>query len=156
MNIDSWGGRGKNKIIKIPSSGYLRYDRFKQNLKDDNVIILMLEVLSNNVNGNISSSLVNLCHYVADFYEEEYVSIAGDSELTFSGSMSAIKTSSMMNDVGIHISQLRILLIILRHKIGVKLFERESKMVDLRHEMIVPQFGGYKYIHEIVSKLELI
>ena len=67
LNIDSWGGRGKNKIIKIPSSGYLRYDRFKQNLKDDNVIILMLEVLSNNVNGNISSSSINLCHYIAAF-----------------------------------------------------------------------------------------
>ena len=23
LNIDSWGGRGKNKFIKIPSSGHL-------------------------------------------------------------------------------------------------------------------------------------
>ena len=38
----------------------------------------MLEVLSNNVNGNISSSLIKLCHYIAEFYEEEYVSTAGD------------------------------------------------------------------------------
>ena len=30
LNIDSWSGRGKHKIIKILSSGYLRYDRFKQ------------------------------------------------------------------------------------------------------------------------------
>ena len=63
LNIDSWGGRGKKKIIKIPSSGHLRYDRFKQNLKDNNFITSMLEALSNNVNGNISSSLRNLCHF---------------------------------------------------------------------------------------------
>ena len=43
LNIDSWGGRGKKKIIKIPSSAHLRYDRFKQNLKDNNFISLMLE-----------------------------------------------------------------------------------------------------------------
>ena len=29
MNIDSCGGRGTMKIIKIPSSSYLRYDRSK-------------------------------------------------------------------------------------------------------------------------------
>ena len=107
------------KIIKILSSGHLRYDRFKQNLKDNHFISLMLEVLYNNVNGNISSSLINLCHCIAEFYEEEYVSTAGDSGLTFSGSMSAIESASMMNDVGINISQLRILLRILRYGIGV-------------------------------------
>ena len=37
MNIECWGGRGNRKLIKIPSSGHLRYDRSKQNLK---VIIL--------------------------------------------------------------------------------------------------------------------
>ena len=37
MNIECWGDRGNRKLIKIPSSGHLRYDRFKQNLK---VIIL--------------------------------------------------------------------------------------------------------------------
>ena len=30
MDIDRWSGRGRGKkIIKIPSSGYLRYNRFK-------------------------------------------------------------------------------------------------------------------------------
>ena len=114
----------------------------------------MLETLSNNVNGNISWSLINLCNYIAEFYEEKYISTAGDSGLTFSGSMSTIETTSVMNDVGINISQLRILLRILRHKIGAKLFEPESKMVDLRGEIIVPQFGEYKYINEIGSKPE--
>ena len=44
----------------------------------------------------------------------------------------------------------------MRHKIGAKLFEPESKMVDLRGEMIVPQFGEYKDIRSIGSKPELI
>ena len=29
LNIDRWGGRGKKKIIKIPSSDHSRYNRFK-------------------------------------------------------------------------------------------------------------------------------
>ena len=62
----------------------------------------------------------------------------------------------MINDFGINISQLRILLRILRHKISAELFEPESKMIDLCGEMIVPQFGEYKYIHEVSSKPELI
>ena len=70
--------------------------------------------------------------------------------------MSAIETASMMNDIGINISQLCIILRLLLHKIGDKLFEPESKMVDLRGEMIVPQFGEYKCIHEIGSKPELV
>ena len=146
----------KKKIIKIPSSGHLRYDIFKQNLKDNNCISLMLEALFNNINGNILLSLINLYHYLAEFYEKEYISAAGDSGLTFSGSMSAIETASMMNDIGINISQLRILLRILRYKIGDKLFDSESKIVDLRGEMIVPQFSEDKYIHETSIKPESI
>ena len=61
-----------------------------------------------------------------------------------------------MNDIGMNISQLSILLRILRYKIGAKLFEPESKMIHLCGEMIVPQFGIYKYIHEVGSKPELI
>ena len=120
-------------------------------MKDNNFITLTLEALSNNVNGNISSSLLN---YMAEFYEEEYTSTTGDSGLIVSGFMSAIETASMMNDDSITISQLRIFLRILRHKIGAKLFETESKTVDLRGEMIALQFGEYKYAHETGTKLE--
>ena len=70
--------------------------------------------------------------------------------------MSAVETASMMNDVGINISQLRILLKILRYKIGAKLFEPEKKMTDLYGEMIVPKFEEYRYVHEISSKPECI
>ena len=105
MDIECWGGRGNRKLIKTPSSGHLRYDRFKQNLNIDNFIHSMLKALSDNVDGNISSSLINLCHYIVECYEDEFVSAAEDSGLIFSGSMSVIETASMMNDVGINISK---------------------------------------------------
>ena len=98
----------------------------------------MLVALSNNVEGNISSSLINSCHYIAEYYKDKFVSAAGDSGWTFYGSMSTIETASMMNDVGINISQLHILLRILRHKIGAKLCEPESKIIELCGEMCVP------------------
>ena len=85
--------------------------------------------------------MINSCHYIAEYYEDNFISAAGDSGLTFSSSMSAIETASMMNDVGINISQLCILHITLRYKIGANVFESESKMFDLCGEMIVPQFG---------------
>ena len=43
----------------------------------------MLKALSNNVEGNISSSLINLCRYIAECYEDKFVSAAGDSGSTF-------------------------------------------------------------------------
>ena len=43
----------------------------------------MLEALSDNVEGNISSSLINLCHYITAYYEDWFVSTAGNSGLTF-------------------------------------------------------------------------
>ena len=58
----------------------------------------MLEALSDNVEENISSSLINLCHYITEYYEDKFVSAAGDSGFTFSDSIPAIETASMMND----------------------------------------------------------
>ena len=55
--------------------------------------------------------------------------------------MSTIETTIMMNDFGINISQLCIQLIILRYKIGAKLFESETKMTGLCDGMITPQLG---------------
>ena len=43
----------------------------------------MLEALSDNVEEIISSSLINLCHYIAEYYEDKFVPAAGDSGLTF-------------------------------------------------------------------------
>ena len=64
MDIVCWGGSGNNKIIKIPSPDPLRYDRFKQNLKSNNFIHSILEVIFDTVEGNISSSLILLLNVV--------------------------------------------------------------------------------------------
>ena len=70
--------------------------------------------------------------------------------------MSVVETASMMSDVGLNISQLRIFLRILRNKLGTKMFEPENIMKSLSGDMILPKFGEYKYYHEEVSKPELI
>ena len=115
----------------------------------------MLEALSDNVEENISSSLINLCHYIAEYCEDEFVSAIGDSGLTVSCLMSAIKIASMMNDIGINISQLYILLRKIRHKIGAKLFEPESKMTDLYGETIVPQLENINIFMKLVTNQDL-
>ena len=38
MNLEKWDGRGKKELIQIPSVGHLKYDRFKQNVKQYNFI----------------------------------------------------------------------------------------------------------------------
>ena len=35
MNLEKWGGRGNKELIEIPSVGHLKYDRFKQNVKQE-------------------------------------------------------------------------------------------------------------------------
>ena len=71
--------------------------------------------------------------------------------------MSAVKTASMMSDVGLNISQLRILLRILRNKLGAKMFEPENIMKSLSGDMTLPKFGEYKYNNmEKGTKDELI
>ena len=91
------------------------------------------------------SSTINLCRYLVDNYEDEFLSAAGDSGLTFSGQMSVVETASLMSEVGLNISQLRILLRILRNKLGAKIFEPENIMKSLSGDMILPKFGEYKY-----------
>ena len=59
--------------------------------------------------------------------------------------MSAVKTASLMGDVGLNISQLRILLRILRNKLGAKMCEPENIMKSLSGDMTLPKFGEYKY-----------
>ena len=67
------------------------------------------------------------------------------SGLTFSGQMSAVEAASLMSDVGLNIYQLRILLRMLRNKLGAKMFEPENVMTSLSGDMILPKFGEYKY-----------
>ena len=70
--------------------------------------------------------------------------------------MSAVETASMMSDVGLNISQLRILFKILRNKLGAKMCEPESIMKSLSGDMILPKFDEYKYYNEIGSEPEHI
>ena len=69
---------------------------------------------------------MNLCRYHAENYEDECIATTVDSGLTFSVEMSAVETASIMSDVGLDISQLRILLRILRNKLGARMFEPEK------------------------------
>ena len=91
------------------------------------------------------SSTINVCRYLAENYEDEFITAAGDSGLSFSSQMSAVETASIMSDVGINISQLCILLRILHNKLGKNMFEPENIMKNLRGDMILPKFGDYKY-----------
>ena len=61
----------------------------------------MVKALSNNDDVNILSSLIIICHYISECYEDEFVSAVEDSGLIFSSSMFVIETTSMINDVGI-------------------------------------------------------
>ena len=94
--------------------------------------------------------------YLPENCENEFIAVAGDSGLTFSGQISAVETASMMSDVGLNISQLRILLRILRNKFGAKMFESENIMKSLSGDMILSKFGEYKYYHEKGRKPEHI
>ena len=91
-----------------------------------------MDALSSNVDdSHYSSSIINLCCYLVETYEEEFISTAGDSSLKFYGQISAVETASMMSDVGFNIYQLRILLRILRNKLDVNMFEPEHVMKNL-------------------------
>ena len=56
------GWSWKKDLIQIPSVGHLKYDRFKQNIKQDNLIEQTLKSLScNSDNDYYPSSTINLC-----------------------------------------------------------------------------------------------
>ena len=70
--------------------------------------------------------------------------------------MSAVETTSIMSDVGLDIYQLRIIIRILRNKLGAKMFEPENIIKSLSGDMILPKFGEYKYYHEEGNESEYI
>ena len=74
-------------------------------LNKKNVIEKRLKALSCNIDDNYHpSSIITLYRYLADNYEVEFISTAGDSGLTFSGQISAVETASLMSDVDLNIS----------------------------------------------------
>ena len=134
-----------NKIpIQIPSVEHLKYDRFKQNVKQENFIEQILEALSCNSDDNYyPSSTINECRYLVENYKDEFISTIGDSCLIFPGQISAVETASMMSDIDLNIYELCILLRNLRNKLGVNMFEPEKKIKILSGVMIIPKFGQY-------------
>ena len=73
MNLEKWGGRGK-KLIQIPSIGHFKYNMFKQNVKQDNFIEQTLKALSCTSDNNYHpSSTINLCRYLAENCEDEFI-----------------------------------------------------------------------------------
>ena len=92
-------------MIQIPSVGHLKYDRFKQNVKQDNCIEQTLKVLSCNIDDNYHpSSTITLCRYLTENCEDEFICAAGDSGLTLSGQMSVVDFASMLSDVSLNFS----------------------------------------------------
>ena len=67
------------------------------------------------------------CHYLADNFEDEFMSAASDTDLEFPGQMISVETTSMMSDVRLNISQLHILLRILRYKLGANCLRKNIK-----------------------------
>ena len=57
-----------------------------------------LETLyANSDDSYYSSTVINVCYYLAETYEGKFKSAAGDSSLIFSGQISAVDTTSMMS-----------------------------------------------------------
>ena len=70
MYLEKSVGRGK-KLIQISSVGYLKYDRFKQKIEQDNFIEQTLEALSCKSNdSHYTSNIINLCRYLVETYEK--------------------------------------------------------------------------------------
>ena len=65
--------------------------------------------------------MINSYHYSAENYGDEFMSAAGDTGLKFSSE--SVENTSMINDVGLNISYLRIFLRIPSYKLGATLFE---------------------------------
>ena len=58
----------------------------------------------------------------------------------------------MLSDIGLKISQLRIILRILQNELGAKISEPEHLIKFLLGDMILRKFGEYDYYHEAGSK----
>ena len=82
INLEKRGGCGKKELIQIPFVGHLKYDMFKQNVKQNNFIEHTLKVLSCNSNNNYHpSSAINVCRYLAENYKDEFKAATDDSDL---------------------------------------------------------------------------
>lgn len=81
-----------------------------QNGKFSNFATQSLDFLFSTMKENLASNVVHLYHYIADNLEDEFISASGDACQNFASKISYVKTISMMSDIRLNISQLRILL----------------------------------------------
>ena len=47
----------------------------------------------------LSSSVINMCHYLADSFENEFRSTTGGTGLNFSGQISSVETVNLMSNI---------------------------------------------------------
>ena len=78
----------------------------------------ILDVLSNNMEHTLVSIKIKLFHYLAYNFEGVFISTVGDPSFIFSSKKINTESTSTISDVGLNISELRILLQILRQKLG--------------------------------------
>lgn len=97
---------------------------------------------------------IKICRRISETYENSTLSVTGDFDPTLSGQIVGIETVSMTSGADLNISQLSILLRILRHKLGVKIFEPEKEMKELYVEIIQPDFGEYMNYYKVDIKPE--
>ena len=71
----------------------------------NNIIEQTVEALSCNSDDNYHpSSIINLCRYLAENYEDKFITAAGDSGLTLSGQMPVVEIASMLSDISLNFS----------------------------------------------------
>ena len=52
-------------------------------MKSNTFINLILEALSDNIEGTFPSSLISACHHITECHEDEFVLATGDSDIPF-------------------------------------------------------------------------
>ena len=144
MYLEKWVGRGK----RIESNSFcwsLKVWSFKTECLKDNFIEHTLEnFYSNSHDGHYSSSIISLCRYLVEIYEDEFIFAVGDSGLHFLVQYQQLKkNTNIMSDVDLNIYQWHILLRMLRNKLDAKTFEPEHLMKALNGVIILPKFSEY-------------
>ena len=111
ITINKW--MLKVGVFVVTKSCMTNLDKITKGLIS-NIVNQSLDALSNNLEKKLSSSMISLYHYLADNFEDEFMSTTGGTGLAFSNQMSSVENINMISDVGLNTSQLRILRWILR------------------------------------------
>ena len=69
INVDNWGDRGKQSLVRILSVGHLQYNIFKHNFSCFIYLNKTLNTSFSRVGETLASNVRNICHYLAESYE---------------------------------------------------------------------------------------